>query len=269
MAEAEMQKIEVNGVSLAFKHWGENNQKKLLLIAGWTGSKEIWGDFIPLLVENDFNVIGLDLRGEGDSDKPLDSEYNHEIFSKDIYAFMQSIGWDQEKFTFLGQSMGGTMALDYALRYPETLNYMVASNTSAYLSRNLVSKITWTMIINMYKKHPEEMMRKMTPTFFKYKVPQKLIDDFTAMSNKTPLHSGLKMITACVKTNMEPELHKITVPSLIISSEFDQKALRQGTLAIHKLIPGSTLVDIKKTGHLPFIENPKDFLKALVDFIQK
>ena len=45
--------------------------------------------------------------------------------------------------------------------------------------------------------------------------------------------------------------------------------LRQATLQIHNLIPGSKLADIPKIGHLPFVENPEAFLKAIVDFVKE
>ena len=86
------------------------------------------------------------------------------------------------------------------------------------------------------------------------------------MTLKTAKHAGLSAIHYCYTRNLEPELYKIKVPTLVISSEFDQKDLRQATLNIHKLIPDSKLVDISNTGHLPFIENPNEFLQAILDF---
>jgi pimeloyl-ACP methyl ester carboxylesterase len=87
------------------------------------------------------------------------------------------------------------------------------------------------------------------------------------MSLKTSKQAGLSAIHNCFNRNLEPELPSIKVPTLVISSEFDQKNLRKATLKIHELILNSKLVDIKKTGHLPFIENPQDFLKAILEFV--
>jgi len=165
--------------------------------------------------------------------------------------------------------MGGYIVLDYALRYPETLTQLISSNTSVYLARTLFSKLTWKIIIRMYRKNPAKMMEKMVPRFFQYPVSQDLIDEFISMSLKTAKHAGLSAIKNCYNRNMEPELHEIKVPTLIISSQFDQKDLRKATLKIHELIPDSDLVDIPKTSHLPFIENPKDFLDAIVSFVSK
>ncbi len=256
----------VNGIDLVFSRWGEGNPRKIMFVHGWTGFKEMWNDFAPSLVEKGFDVVGMDLRGSGDSSKP-EGDYTHEVLSKDLYELAKFLGWDKG-FALLGQSMGGYVVLDYALRYPQTLTHLIPSNTSVYLARNLLSKIVWGMIIRMYKKDPKKMVTKMAPSFFKFPIAQEKLDYFESMQLKTAKHAGLSEIQHCYKSNLEPELHKIAVPTLVISSEFDQKPLRQATLQIHKLIPNSKLVDISKTGHLPFIENPAEFLQAIVDFVK-
>ena len=110
-------------------------------------------------------------------------------------------------------------------------------------------------------------MKKMTPSFFQFPVEQELIDEFIEMSLKTDPEAGLKAIKECLNRNLEPELHKIQTPALVVSSEFDMKSLRKATLEVHKQLPNSQLADIKNTGHLPFMENPDDLLKAILDFI--
>ena len=260
----QVQSVTVNGVSLKYARWGEGNSKKIMLVHGWTGFKEMWDNFAPLLVENGFDVIAVDLRGHGDSDKP-EGEYTPEVFSKDLYELVRAVGWEKN-FVLLGQSMGGYIIVDYALRYPDSLLKLIPSNTSAYLGRNLFSIIVWKIIIAMYKKDPAKIAKMVTKSF-QYPVPQETIDYFKSMSLKTAKHAGLSAINHCMKENFEPLLSRIKVPTLVISSEFDRKELRQATLQIHKSIPGSKLADIPKTGHFPFMENPADFLKAIVDFV--
>ena len=111
-------------------------------------------------------------------------------------------------------------------------------------------------------------MKKMTPTFFQYPVSQEIIDEFIEMSLKTDKEAALSTIKHCIKRNLEPELNKIKIPALVVTSEFDMKSLRKATLVVHEKLPNSKLVDITKTGHLPFMENPDELLKAILDFIK-
>ncbi|TXT56245.1 MAG: putative hydrolases or acyltransferases (alpha/beta hydrolase superfamily) [Promethearchaeota archaeon] len=255
---------EINDIQLACARWGEGNDIPIILVHGWTGFKELWDSFAPKLEKNGYDVVAPDLRGHGDSSKP-DMEYTHEIFSKDILELSKSLGWNKG-YVLLGQSMGGYIVLDYALRFPETLTHVIPSNTSVYLSRTLISKIVWNLTVRMYKKSPEKMMYKMFPRFFMNPPAQEVIDEFVQYSNKTSRQAGLSAIKYCLKRNLEPELHKIQTPTLVISSEHDQSTLRKATLNLHKLIPNSELVDIPNTGHLPFMENPEVFLKAIINF---
>ena len=257
---------EVNDVRLECARWGEGNDTPLILVHGWTGFKELWDSFAPELEKNGFDVVALDLRGHGDSSKP-EVEYTHEVFSKDILELSKYLGWDNG-YVLLGQSMGGYIVLDYALRFPETLSHVITSNTSVYLSRTLISKIVWKMTVRLYNKNPEKMMQKMFPRFFMNPPAQEVIDEFVRYSVKTSKQAGLSAIKYCLERNLEPELHKIKLPTLVISSEHDQSTLRKATLNIHKLIPKSELVDIPDTGHLPFMENPKVFLKAIIEFVK-
>ncbi|MHA1489917.1 MAG: alpha/beta fold hydrolase [Promethearchaeota archaeon] len=259
--------VNVNGVELVCSRWGEGNNKKIMLIHGWTGFKELWNDFAPMLVSKGFDVVAMDLRGHGDSEKPK-GEYTHEVFSTDLYELAKHLGWEGN-YTLLGQSMGGYIVLDYALRFPESIKNLISSNTSAYLARTFLSKLVWKIIIRSYRKKPEKMMEKMVPRFFMKPQPQEKINEFTKMTLKTAKHAGLSAIHYCLTRNLEPELHKIKVPTLVISSEYDQKDLRNATIQVHELIPDSKLVDIPDTGHLPFMENPDAFLDAIDSFVAK
>lgn len=255
---------DVNSVNLAYSRWGKGNPKRIMLVHGWTGFKEMWNEFAPMLVDKGYDVVAMDLRGHGDSGKP-EGEYSHEAFSTDLLELAKHLGWD-DGYILLGQSMGGYIVMDYALRFPETLTHVIPSNTSVYLARNLLSKIVWKLTIRMYRKNPEKMMTKMFPKFFMKPPSQEIMDEFIKMSLKTAHHAGLSAISYCISRNLEPELSKVSVPTLVISSEHDQKSLRDATLQIHKLVPNSKLVDIPDTGHLPFMENAEAFLKAIVDF---
>ena len=260
-------KAKVNGVEISYARWGREGDIPIMLVHGWTGFKELWKDFAPKLAEEGFDVVALDLRGHGDSEKPI-CEYTHEVFSTDILELAKYLGWEGG-YTLLGQSMGGYLVCDYALRFPETLTKLITSNTSVNLGRNFMIKLLWKIIIRMYRKNPEKTMRKMAPTFFTKPVSQEVIDDLAEMTIKTAPHAGLSAIHYCMTRNLEPELYKIKVPTLVISSEHDSKLLKKATLKIHELIPNSKLVDIPDTGHLPFIENPKAFLEAIVSFVKE
>jgi len=239
-----------------------------MLIHGWLGYKEMFRDVAERLAQKGYNVVVPDLRGYGSSDKP-EGEYTSEVFSNDLFSLVKELDWTSG-FSIVGHSMGGHIILDYAIRYPETLTHLINANTSANLKRSLLSRFMWWMAIRMYRsgsfqKNPEKMATRMAKGSFKTPPPPEFIKEFMEYSSKIPLHVGVSAISNCYNTNLEPKLPNIKIPTLVISSQYDQRDLRKASLQIHKLIPNSQFVVIP-TGHFSINENPDAFAEPIVSF---
>jgi pimeloyl-ACP methyl ester carboxylesterase len=264
--QAEELKMEVNGIQLAYNRYGEEGGKRIMLIHGWLGYKEMFKNVAELLVRQGFDVVVPDLRGYGSSDKP-EGNYTSELFSADLFSLARALNWTNGVI-IVGHSMGGYIVLDYALRYPETLSHLIVANSSAYLKRSLLSRFMWWMAIRMYRKgsfqkNPENMVKRMVTGAFKTPPPKEFMKEFIEYSLKIPIYVGVSAISNCYNTNLEPELPKIQIPTLVLSGQYDQRDLRKASLQIHKLIPNSKFIVIP-TGHFSIIENPEAFVKPII-----
>jgi pimeloyl-ACP methyl ester carboxylesterase len=238
-----------------------------MLVHGWTGNNEIFREFRPMLAERGFDVVALDLRGHGKSPKPK-GDYTPEIFSSDIRDLAETLGW-ADGFTLLGQSMGGVVVLDYALRYQETLTHLIPCNTSGNMRGTLLSRLVWGVNMILYSISPRMVMKLAAPKFFRDPQPPSVTEAFIEMTLQTPKYAGLSAIRNSYPMNLEPELKRITVSTLVIASEFDQKDLRDGTLRLQELIPNSQLLDVPGCGHLPFMEEPEYLANEVSTFINE
>ncbi len=268
--EAQQFKVKVNGVQLACNQYGADGGKRIMLIHGWQGYKEMFRTVAQLLVQKGYTVVIPDLRGYGDSDKP-EGDYTSTVFAADIYSLAQELGW-LNGFILFGHSMGGYIALDYALRHPETLTHLIASNTSAYLKRSLLSHFMWWLVIRMYRKgkfhqNPEKTAKQLVQHAFKTPPSEDWIKEFIESYQKIPQRVGLSAISSCYQTNLEPQLPQITIPMLVIYSQHDQRDIRKASLQIHKLIGNSHLTVIPHAGHFPFAEMPDTLIDAILAFI--
>lgn len=105
---------------------GEGNGKKLLLIHGNVSSGAF---YLPLFeaLSQQFDVIAPDLRCFGDTDAlPVDATRGFRDWTEDLLEFTAALGWS--RFALAGWSMGGCVAMQYAIDHGEQLDGLVLIN---------------------------------------------------------------------------------------------------------------------------------------------
>lgn len=114
----------VNGIQLYYEIHGTG--KPLVMLHGGFGSFDMFSALAPMLAQN-HQVIGVDLYGHGHTaltDRPFTFEY----LAGDIAGLIEHLGL--EKVDLLGFSLGGAVALQTAIRYPERINKLVLISTT-------------------------------------------------------------------------------------------------------------------------------------------
>ena len=103
----------------------------LLLVHGFTGCKEDFAEEVDGLAELGYHVVAPDLRGHGESDQPDDeASYGLRSFADDLFALTERLGW--ASFDLLGHSMGGSIALRFALARPDLVRSLILMDTSGW-----------------------------------------------------------------------------------------------------------------------------------------
>jgi len=113
----------VNGISLYYEVHGTG--KPLIMLHGGFGSFEMFTALSPALAV-DHQVIGVDLYGHGRT-ALTDRSLSFEHMADDIAGLIEHLGL--EKADLLGFSLGGAVALQTAIRYPERVNRLVLIST--------------------------------------------------------------------------------------------------------------------------------------------
>ena len=102
--------------------------RPLLLVHGFTGAKEDFGDWIDRFAAEGWWVVAPDLRGHGGADQPDDeAAYSLATFADDLLALADDLGW--ERFSLLGHSMGGMIAQELVLRRTGHVERLVLMDT--------------------------------------------------------------------------------------------------------------------------------------------
>jgi pimeloyl-ACP methyl ester carboxylesterase len=113
-------KVEANGVRLHYRAGGTG--QTVLLLHGWMGTSYTWRKVAPVLAQH-YQVIVPDLRGYGDSDKPL-AGYDGLTLVEDLRQLLQTAGV-REKVHVVGWDMGALPAFLYAAHHPREVASLV------------------------------------------------------------------------------------------------------------------------------------------------
>ncbi|SDG77885.1 proline iminopeptidase-family hydrolase [Psychroflexus sediminis] len=115
------------------KRMGNNPKMRVLLLHGGPGgTHEQFGNFEGYLPDEEIEYIYYDQLDSYYSDKPNDpSLWTTERFVEEVEQVRQALGLHKDNFYLLGQSWGGILALEYALKYQDNLKGLIISNMVA------------------------------------------------------------------------------------------------------------------------------------------
>jgi len=130
----------VNGIRIAYEIHGEENNESLILLHGFAVYKEFWFAQIHDLASH-FKIITIDSRYAGNSSHPSESSHM-DTMVEDIKELMDFL--KIEKASIGGHSLGGMVAQNFALKYPERLNKLILLAT--------LPKFAGGGALDMYKK---------------------------------------------------------------------------------------------------------------------
>lgn len=153
-------------------------------------------------------VIGVDLTGHGDSEKP-DIVYTPSIFVNDIKKIFDKLGI--EKAVLVGSSMGGFVVEEFCAKFPERMLGLVLVGTRGKPTLNIEARALEAKQIG-YAEH----MKKRTRKSFGHNASEELIEETTRLRLKVPEKIALSIQDAYRSYDPIDNLKKIRVPTLII-----------------------------------------------------
>jgi 4,5:9,10-diseco-3-hydroxy-5,9,17-trioxoandrosta-1(10),2-diene-4-oate hydrolase len=221
-----------------------------------------------------------DLVGFGRSDKPGPS-FSPFDYTRFLDDFINILNMD--RVSLVGQSLGGGIALHYALQFPQKVNKLVLVD-NAGLGKEVIWTLRWMSLplVGELFSYPS---RKGVEIFFKLAVRNRALitKDFVELYYDIFSRPGfqkffLRILRQIVNLRgareeiLDPimnNLYKITHPVLIIWGEKDRVLpLKQGTLGKEKL-PNAKLKIMEGCGHIPFFERSDEFNELVLKFLSE
>jgi 3-oxoadipate enol-lactonase len=232
----------------------------ILFVHGFIATHRWW---LPTLerLPSRYHTYMIDLRAAGESDQ-IEAGHTLAQYAEDIEAFVRAMGL--EKFTLVGHSLGGGVATQYALQYPDRLKTLVLVDPLSPLGMRLDQATTdW---INSVQGQVEGQRMILlgafgTPPTGDYL--EQLLNDAVAWSG--PIYLGT--MDDMAKFNISDQLTSLTVPTLVIWGDKDGVIPFEGIVELFNKIPGCALEVWHGVGHTPPIEQPDRFVALLTEFM--
>jgi pimeloyl-ACP methyl ester carboxylesterase len=168
------------------------------------------------------------------------------------------------KFHILGNSLGGHIALLYALKEPSHVLSIILTGSSG-----LYEKAMGTTFPRREDK--EYIRKKIQSTFYDpASASDAMIDEvFAAVNDRGKVIRAISMAKSALRHNLADKLGQINTPTLLIWGKQDAITPPFVGEKFKELLPNATLFFIDKCGHAPMLERPEEFNKYLTDFLNK
>ncbi len=247
--------------------------KPLICLHGFSENLSTW-ESIDIA---GYQMIQVDLIGHGKSDKPVSKQpYRWKVMIRHLHELIQHLG--HRKYVLLGYSMGGRIALAYALTYPAEIETLILESASfgecgmikRFRRRRNDSKLAENIRhqgIEWFNSYWSKQDIFATQAH----LPQAVIDQISlrrlgntphALSN-TLLGSGQGKIP-CLKH----KISRLSMPVLCINGEYDKK-YKQASLEFTLLNSNIEHEIILGAGHNTHIERPDYFKNVIKKFLDK
>lgn len=265
----------INGHRTAYIRHG--NGPPVVLLHGYAGAIWNWEHQIETLGRR-FTLLIPDLIGQGLSDKPH-LAYAPPLYIEWLRGFLDAVG--VVRTAIIGHSMGAGLALSLALTHPDRVDRLILISgfppelfnyiLGGYLKR--LYRLGSGLLFGLgYRLLGRRAFRKFLgglvcdPTLITPAVVERAYQLRKHFGKARPLWSSLTCINDW-ESGYAPRLGSVTAPVLIIWGRDDRFIPLPAGEILHRMIPGSRLIVLPDTGHLPMWERPDDVNQLIMDFL--
>ena len=274
--------FDIDGLVYHVDAWGKsdvplgNKQQDipLVLLHGFTGNAYSWRKLMPYLKQT-ANVFAVDIVGHGKTESPADiTRYTIESAARDIALLIEQMGIEQANI--LGYSMGGRLALTFALKYPDRVGKLILESASPGLEEEEQQAARRMQDEKLAIRIQEEGI----PSFIDYweniplfvsqkRLAEKIQEDIRSQrlaNSQIGLINSLKGMGTGSQPSWWDKLDELSMPVLLLTGSFDTKFCQIAEKMQEKMknVVGKTISDC---GHAIHVEKPKKFGTIVNEFL--
>ncbi|GAA3819405.1 alpha/beta fold hydrolase [Sphaerisporangium flaviroseum] len=252
----------VNGITVGYDDRGEG--APLVLIHGHPFDRSMWAPQLTEFAGAGLRVIAPDLRGYGES-TVVPGKTSLDTFARDIAALLDHLGLDQ--VVIGGLSMGGQIVMEFCRLFPGRVRGLLLADTFAQAEtgegRELRGRQADRLLREGMRPYADEVLAKMVAPYNIEALPEVAEHVLGMMRAAPPEGAAAALRGRAERPDYGDLLPRITVPALVVVGRDDEYTPVADAEFMHRRIPGATLVVVDGAAHLPNLERPAEFNRAL------
>jgi pimeloyl-ACP methyl ester carboxylesterase len=255
------------------------DREPVLLVHGLGGQWQNWLENIPRLAENR-RVVAMDLPGFGITPEPDDDE---DITITRYGRWVNELADRLElgKVDLVGNSMGGYIAAEVALQFPERVSQLALVSAAGISSAETLHApiLTFGRIATAIAANSVTRYRRLAARPVSRHISLALVARHPRLLKADLAYEGffkgggkpgfVDALRACLDYDFRDRLGDVKVPTLIVWGERDSIIPTRDADEFERLIDDSRKVVMKDCGHIPMAERPQAFNDVLVDFLEE
>lgn len=264
-------------MKLFYRKIGEG--QPLIIMHGLFGQSDNWNTLGKQFSEQGFEVYLVDLRNHGNS--PHSDEWNYQVMSDDIFELINDLKLSQnKKIILLGHSMGGKIAMQFAVLHPELLDKIIVVDICPKFhlpdNENVLRALSAMDLTTMKTRKEAETF--LSDYINDFGVKQFLLKNIYWKENKDDVNTfgtlawkfNVKTIIQEIKNISEAVVNEkpCEVPALFIRGEKSNYILNEDFKMIKKMFPNSNINTVLGAGHWVHADKPKEFFESVIAFIK-
>lgn len=262
-----MPKLNIEDYNIHYESYGSG--EPIIFLSGIMMNTISWHPFRKSF--NDYNLILVDLIDQGQSSN-VNFQYDQNFQVEILYKFIEALNLD--KCHIVGISYGGEVALQFALKHPQKLKSIILSNTTCH-SSNIMKDIMelWDFTASTYDGRM--LFKAVMPYIYSHKFYEentkwirKKEELFSIGLNKQWYEAFRRIIKSGLNLNLIKEIENISLPTMIIGSEYDILTPINYQKLIQEKIKNSRMIVIEEAGHAVMYEKPIEFIAVIKGFLQ-
>ncbi len=256
--------ISVDGYNISYYERINRCERTLILLHGISGNKN---DFLKMAsyIPQNINIILPDLAGHGENEKLPTIDYGISAQAKLINKFLSQKGIDS--IIIGGNSMGGHIALSFALRFPEKTKKLILINSAGI-------SVKGNHAYSGYNKKIESKAEMIEALKYGYYSPpistdreiEMMISDFNR-NREFIFNSVIPAIKNDTDYDLLPKINELKMPVLILWGRYDRVITLDVARVFKEKLQNSYLVTINNSAHCPQNESPEEISIQILSFI--